>query len=179
MNDDATSLNQPSQRPRLYEHRNSLLPNDPGLNGAGSNQNIIRQNSNESDESDNLSQYFLSPSSRKNSLLPNKDTTTTDFSREHKSSVTSADNVAATDASRRLQEFIRTSEDVRQPRSSIGDASMAFTRPEGRKSSTSALGSLKFPKKKKDSLDTPHQVCSKANDITKNIHLFLLKTSAD
>ena len=174
MNDDTISINQASQRPRLYEHRNSLLPNDPGLNGAGSNQNICRQNSNESDESDNLSQYFLSPSSRKNSLVPNNGTTTTDFSHEHKSSVTSTDSAVATDASRRLQQFIRTSEDIRQPRSSIGDASMAFKKPEGRKSSTTAFGSFKFSKKKKDPPDTPNQVCSKANDMIKNTNFFLL-----
>ncbi|CAF1320422.1 unnamed protein product [Adineta ricciae] len=172
MNDDTISFNQPSQRPRLYEHRNSLLPNDPGLNGAGSNQNIFRQNSNESDESDNLSQYFLSPSSRKNSLLPNNGTTTTDFPHEHKSSVTSTDSAAATDASRRLQQFIRTSEDIRQPRSSIGDASMAFKKPEGRKSSTTAFGSFKFSKKKKDSPDTPnHSIELRETDYVGDIEL--------
>ncbi|UJR28278.1 hypothetical protein I4U23_009527 [Adineta vaga] len=158
MNEDTINLNNPLQPRRLYEHRNSLLPNDPGLNGAGSKHHIDRQNSNESDESDNLSQYFLSPSSRKSSLLPtNEITTTTDFSREHKPSIASMDNETAIDASRRLQKFIRTSEDNRQPRRSIGDASMAFQKTEGRKSSTSAFGSFKFKKKKKDSIDLSNQ----------------------
>jgi hypothetical protein len=139
LSENSTTLSRPLSRPRLYEHRKSLLPNDRGLNGAGSNSNMDRRNSNESDESDNLSQYFRSPQSRKSSLI-------------------TTDDDAAISASRRLQSFLQSSYEKRRSRGSTGGDSINFAQTQERKSS-SALSSLKFFKKKTKSVDFLNQVC--------------------
>jgi len=160
--EDSTSLSQPLQRHRIYEHRNSLLPNDPRLNGVGSSQSINRRSSNESDESDNLSQYFRSPSSRKSSLITTNDISNrvkTDLSYERSDSVTPNDNDAAADASRRLQKFIKSSGEQRLSRGSIDDDTINLHKKEERKS-TSTLDSFKFLKKKTKSVDFSKGVCS-------------------
>lgn len=151
-NDDTTN----PQR-RLYEHRNSLLPNDPGLNGIGSNQSIDRRSSNESDESDNLSQYFRSPSSRKSSLITTNDLTN-NTNHERSQSVARMDSTMTSDASRRLQNFIKSTDEKRLSRGSTGDESIHFHKTEDRKS-TSTLGSFKFLKQKTKSVDFSNQVC--------------------
>ena len=161
--DESTSLTQPLPRRRLYEHRNSLLPNDPGLNGAGTSSIIDRRNSNESDESDNLSQYFRSPSSRKSSLLANigmPSVVSSDVSAEAERSSTSAGDEAALVASRRLQSFLQSSGEQRQSRDSADGDSIKVTNTGERKSS-SGLASLNFLKKKTKSVDLPNPVCPK------------------
>ncbi len=160
--EDSTMLSQPFQNRRIYEHRNSLLPNDPGLNGIGSNQSIDRRGSNESDESDNLSQYFRSPSSRKSSLMTTNDIlnpVNIDLSHERSQSVTATiTNDTTRDATRRLQNFIKSSDEKRLSRGSTGDDSINYNKTEERKS-TSTLGSFKFLKKKTKSVDFTNQVC--------------------
>jgi hypothetical protein len=149
-NDELTNLSQPLQRRRMYEQRNSLLPNDPGLNGAGSNQNMDRRNSNESDESDNLSQYFRSPSSRKSSLIPTNDLS-------NNQNIIRSDNETETDASRRLQSFLKSSNEKQRSRDSAGDEILNLNKNEERKSSIT-LSSLNFLKKKTKSVDFTNQV---------------------
>jgi hypothetical protein len=160
-NEELTSLSQPSQNRRIYEHRNSLLPNDPGLNKAGSNNSIDRRNSNESDESDNLSQYFGSPSSRKSSLMPTNDQSNNQniggTSNEHNQNIITDDNETVTNASRRLQNFLKSSNEKRQSRGSTGGESINLNRIEERKSS-GALSSIPFLKKKTKSVDLTNQV---------------------
>jgi hypothetical protein len=141
----------------MYEKRNSLLPNDPGLQRAGSNQGIDRRNSNESDESDTLSQYFRSPSSRKSSLIATNEISNTELSHEHHQNVISSDHETPMNASRRLQSFVKSSDENRQPRDSISEEPINFKKTEARKS-LSALGSFKFSKKKKNSVDLSNQV---------------------
>jgi hypothetical protein len=177
--DESTSLTQPLPRRRLYEHRNSLLPNAPGLNGAGSNPSIDRRNSNESDESDNLSQYFRSPSSRKGSLLANIDMPSVvsgdvSVEAEQRSSVSASDE-AAVIASRRLQSFLQSSGEQRQSRDSADGDSIKMINTGERKSS-SGLASLNFLKKKTKSVDLPNPVCAEEfNDelfSTPRLHCF-------
>jgi hypothetical protein len=156
--EDSINLSQPR---RIYEHRNSLLPNDPGLNGIGSNQSIDRRSSNESDESDNLSQYFRSPSSRKSSLMTTNDIINTDLSHERSQSITQINNDTTREATRRLQNFIKSSDENRLSRGSTGgDDSINHNKTDERKS-TSTLGSFKFLKKKTKSVDFSNQVCVK------------------
>jgi len=159
--EDSINLSQPR---RIYEHRNSLLPNDPGLNGIGSNQSIDRRSSNESDESDNLSQYFRSPSSRKSSLMTTNDiinSVNTDLSHERSQSITQINNDTTREATRRLQNFIKSSDENRLSRGSTGgDDSINHNKTDERKS-TSTLGSFKFLKKKTKSVDFSNQVCVK------------------
>jgi hypothetical protein len=159
--EDSINLSQPR---RIYEHRNSLLPNDPGLNGIGSNQSIDRRSSNESDESDNLSQYFRSPSSRKSSLMTTNDIINplnTDLSHERSQSITQINNDKTREATRRLQNFIKSSDENRLSRGSTGgDDSINHNKTDERKS-TSTLGSFKFLKKKTKSVDFSNQVCVK------------------
>ncbi|CAF3809687.1 unnamed protein product [Rotaria magnacalcarata] len=158
--EDSAISTQITQPPRKYEVRNSLLPNDPGLNGVASSQSVDRRNSNESDESDNLSQYFCSPTSRKSSLMttnevsnvPNKD-----LSHETKLNVSSNNNnnnnTATVDASTRLHSFIKPSEEQRRPRGSTG-------------------GSFKFLKKKTKSVDFSNPPIEiRANDYVGDIEL--------
>ena len=147
----------------MYDQRNSLLPNDAGLHGVGSNHSTDRRNSNESDESDNLSQYFHSTSSRKGSLMATNDISHTELPHEHNQTVNTGNNNSTMTASHRLQSFIKTSDENRQSRDSITDEPLNFKKTEERKSSI-GLGSFKFPKKKKTSVDSPNQVCFK-NDI--------------
>jgi hypothetical protein len=163
LSENSTTLSRPLSRPRLYEHRKSLLPNDRGLNGAGSNSNMDRRNSNESDESDNLSQYFRSPQSRKSSLITTNDTSNVshaDLSPERQQSLLPVvdDDDAAISASRRLQSFLQSSDEKRRSRGSTGGDSINFAQTQERKSS-SALSSLKFFKKKTKSVDFLNQVC--------------------
>ncbi|CAF4598634.1 unnamed protein product [Rotaria socialis] len=159
LHEDSTMSTQITQPPRKYELRNSLLPNDPGLNGVASSQSVDRRNSNESDESDNLSQYFRSPTSRKSSLMttnevsnvPNKD-----LPHETKPNVSSNNNnnnTATVDASTRLQGFIKSPEEQRPPRDSTG-------------------GSFKFLKKKTKSVDFSNPPIEiRANDYVGDIEL--------
>lgn len=159
--DDSVNLIQSNPQRRIYEHRNSLLPNDPGLNGIGSNQSTDRRSSNESDESDNLSQYFRSPSSRKSSLITTNDIPTnpnTNLSHERSQSVTPIGNMVVNDASRRLQNFIKSTDEKRLSRVSTGDESINLHKTNERKS-TSTLGSFKFLKQKTKSVDFSNQVC--------------------
>ncbi|CAF0865041.1 unnamed protein product [Rotaria sordida] len=168
--DDSTSSPQPIQRRRMYEHRNSLLPNDPGLNGAGSNQSMDRRNSNESDESDNLSQYFRSSQSRKSSLMATTDVSNisnTDISREHTENVIPINednnNINRTiDASHRLRSFIKSTDEQQLSRNSLGDNSINLNKTDEKKLST--LGSFKFLKKKTKSADFSNQ----SNEIREN-----------
>ncbi|CAF0755721.1 unnamed protein product [Adineta steineri] len=172
--DDSINLAQPLQPPRKYEHRNSLLPNDPGLNRAGSNNSIDRRNSNESDESDNLSQYFLSSSSRKNSLMTTNEISHTESSHEQNQNIIPTDNEVAKDASRRLQNFIKTADEKQQSRNSLGDESINFKKTDVRKLSTSALGSFKFAKKPKENNNTEistQSVESRENEYVGDIEL--------
>lgn len=150
--ENRTHSEDPSRR-RIYEHRNSLLPNDPGLNGIGSAHSIERRSSNESDESDNLSQYFRSPSSRKSSLMATNDLINN--SHERSQSITVHDNDLTNDASRRLQNFLKNDE-KRLSNDSAGRGSITSSKREGRKSS-STLGSFKFIKKKTKSVDLSNQ----------------------
>lgn len=158
--DESHSLSQPSTRRRMYEHRNSLLPNDPGLNGAGSSASIDRRNSNESDESDNLSQYFRSSPSRKSSLMTGNDLSTaanTDVSPERNASIVSAHDEAAAIASRRLQSFLQSSNEKR-PSKDSNDLDFSKFKATGQRRSSSALGSFKFLKKKTKSMDSSEPV---------------------
>jgi hypothetical protein len=138
-----------------------LLPNDPGLNGSGSNQSIERRSSNESDESDNLSQYFRSPSSRKSSLMTTNDVLNNSnlaSSHERSQSVTPIDTDVVNDASRRLQNFLNSKDEKRLSTVSTGHDSDKFNQTIERKSS--GLGSFKFLKKKTKSVEFFNQVCS-------------------
>jgi hypothetical protein len=158
----------------VYEHRNSLLPNDPGLNGSGSTASIDRRSSNESDESDNLSQYFGSPSSRKSSLMTTNDVTSSPnlaSPHERSQSVSPIDTIVTTDASRRLQDFLKSSDEKRSSTSSAGNESDKFNKGLERKSS--GLGSFKFLKKKTKSVEFFNQVCSSIINL-KSFILFLL-----
>lgn len=125
------------------------------MNGIGSTHSIERRSSNESDESDNLSQYFRSPSSRKSSLMATNDLITNSHERSHSVSVNDSD--LTNDASRRLQSFLRN-DGKRLSNDSAGRESITLTKREGRKSS-STLGSFKFIKKKTKSVDLTNQVC--------------------
>ncbi len=122
-----------------HRQRSSLLPNAPGINGAGSNISINRQNSNESDESDSLSHYFHSSQSRRNSLI------TTSAPHGRSQSVIPIANYA-TNSANRLQSFLKS--DPKRP--SRGSTSIE------RKSSLS-FASLKFLKKKTKSVDFSNQ----------------------
>jgi hypothetical protein len=133
------STNQFSHRPRV-----SLLPNHPGLNGAGTNATIQRQSSNESDESDTLSQYFSPSRSRKSSEI------TTD---DQQNSVSNE----VTNASRRLQNFIKSD----KKRLSRGSTSIDRKQSIG-------LGSFKFLKKKTKSVDLSHQQNTIINQLREN-----------
>ncbi|CAF4421945.1 unnamed protein product, partial [Rotaria sp. Silwood2] len=175
-NDDSTGSSQPVQRRRMYEHRNSLLPNDPGLNGAGSNPSMDRRNSNESDESDNLSQYFRSTQSRKSSLIATNDLSNisnTDISHEHIQNLTpiNDNNTNKTiDASSRLQTFIKTSDEKRLSRESTGSNLINLTKTDEKKLST--LGSFKFLKKKTKSVDFSNPAIEiRENDYVGDIEL--------
>ncbi|CAF0816840.1 unnamed protein product [Rotaria sp. Silwood1] len=167
-NDDTTNSSQPIQRRRIYEHRNSLLPNDPGLNGAGSNSCIDRRNSNESDESDNLSQYFRSSPSRKSSLMATNDVSNilnTNISHEQTKNITPIDdnNTDRTiDASNRLQSFIKSTDEHRLSRESTGGNLINLNKTDEKKLSN--LGSFKFLKKKTKSVDFSNQ----PNEIREN-----------
>jgi hypothetical protein len=121
-----------------HRQRTSLLPNDPGINSTGNHINIDRQNSNESDESDSLSQYFHS---RKDSLA-----TTGDSSILHDRN---QNVIPIANQSIRLQSFLKS--DPKRP-------TRGSTNIE-RKSSLS-FASLKFLKKKTKSVDfsTQHNV---------------------
>jgi hypothetical protein len=144
----------------MYEHRNSLLPNDPGLNGSGSNQSIERRSSNESDESDNLSQYFHSSSSRKSSLMTTNDVLNNSnlaSTHERSQSITPIDTDVVNDASLRLQNFIKSNDEKRTSTSSVGHDSDKFNKTLERRSS--GLGSFKFLKKKTKSVEFFNQVC--------------------
>jgi hypothetical protein len=132
------SINQFSHR-----HRPSLLPNDPGLNGAGNSSTIQRQNSNESDESDTLSKYFDSSQSRNSSLVTTGD---------QQNSIQNE----TSNATRRLQNFIKSDE-----RSSRGSTSIE------RKPSIS-LGSFKFLKKRNKSVDLTNQPNTIINQLREN-----------
>jgi hypothetical protein len=150
-NDESTNLSQSLS----HRHRNSLLPNDPGLNGAGKNISIRRENSNESDESDKsdksdtLSQYFQSSQSRKSSLM-------TGISHGRSQSVIPIANETI-HASNRLQNFLKSA-GKRQTR---GSSSIE------RKSSL-ALASLKFLKKKTKSVDFSNQQNIIMNQLREN-----------
>ena len=163
LTEESTSLSPATIPRRLYEHRNSLLPNDPGLNGAGSNPHIDRRNSNESDESDNLSQYFRSSQSRKSSLFTANESPSLSHgegSDRQQSSSTTLNDEAAAIASRRLQSFLQTSTENRISSVSMdGGESQKSAITRDRKSSTAA-GSFKFLKKKTKSIDLPNQVCA-------------------
>ncbi|CAF0805068.1 unnamed protein product [Didymodactylos carnosus] len=115
---------------RRYEHRNSLCPSDYG----------DRRGSNESDESDNLSKYFPSDQSRKSSLrdgtLPSLSTpqnlnktkltprrsNSVNASRTSRGSYSDEGTASAdlTNASKRLQDFLRSSSDGRNPSEARG-----------------------------------------------------------
>ena len=161
MDEDLINSSQPLQRRRVYEHRNSLLPNDPGLNGSGSTASIDRRSSNESDESDNLSQYFRSSASRKSSLMTTNDVTSSPnlaSTHERSQSVSPIDPTVVTDASRRLQNFLKSNDEKRSSTSSAGHESDNFNKGLERKSS--GLGSFKFLKKKTKSVEFFNQVRS-------------------
>jgi hypothetical protein len=143
------------ESPNLFSHRHraSLLPNDPGLNSPSSKINIERQNSNESDESDTLSQYFRSSQSRTSSLM-----TTGGTSISHgrsQSIIPIASDI--TNASHRLHNFLK-SNNIRRTR---GSTSIE------RKSSL-ALASLKFLKKKTKSVDFPSKRKTGINQLQEN-----------
>ncbi|UJR21205.1 hypothetical protein I4U23_024302 [Adineta vaga] len=136
----------------VFSHRprSSLLPNDPGLNGAGSHPSIERQNSNESDESDSLSQYFDTSQSRTSSL------NTTSISHGRSQSVIPlASGTMST--SRNLHNLFKSD----NKRISRGSTSM------DRKSSL-ALGSLNFLKKKTKSVDFSNQRNTIINQLREN-----------
>ena len=129
------------------------------MNGAGSSQSIERRSSNESDESDNLSQYFRSAASRKSSLmtandLPNNPPLSS--THERSQSVTPIDDEVVNDATRRLQNFLKSNEEKRSSTSSTGSQSTKSSKPMERK--TSAFGSFKFLKKKTKSVDFSDKV---------------------
>ena len=150
----------------MYEHRNSLLPNDPGLNGAGSNASGERRNSNESDESDSLSQYFRSSQSRKSSLMTNNDMSTapnTDISPERNQSIPSTNDETAAIASRRLQSFLQTSSEKRESKDS-NDIDLSKFNSVGQRKSSSTMGSFKFLKKKTKSMDSTEPVIHQSVD---------------
>lgn len=142
----------------MYEHRNSLLPNDPGLKGSGSMQSIDRRNSNESDESDNLSQYFRSSISRKSSLVTTNDFSHTDLSREHTQNTMPVDH-SLEDASLRLKSFIKSTDEVQQSEDVFRNNSMSISKPDEKRSISK--GSFKFLKKKTKSVDFPNEVSGK------------------
>jgi len=173
-NDEPTSLSHPTPRRRLYEHRNSLLPNDPGLNGAGSSASIDRRNSNESDESDNLSQYFRSSQSRKSSLMTNNEMSTapnTDASPERNQSIGSTQDEAAAIASRRLQSFLQSSSEKRESKDS-NDLDFSKFTPTSQRKSSSALGSFKFLRKKTKSMDASEPTAElRENDYVGDIEI--------
>lgn len=160
MSVDATSFSQPVSRRRIYEHRNSLLPNDPGLNGVGSNQSIDRRSSNESDESDNLSQYFRSAGSRKSSLMAAGSDVQSNppmsSTHERSQSVTPTDTEVTNDATRRLQNFLKSNDEKRMSAGSTGAQSTKSGKLMERKSS--AFGSFKFLKKKTKSVEFSNKV---------------------
>ena len=144
----------------MYEHRNSLLPNDPGLNGVGSNQSIDRRSSNESDESDNLSSYFRSAASRKSSLMMASNDVPSNpplsSTHERSQSVTPIDDEVVNDATRRLQNFLQSNDEKRMSTGSSGAQSMKSGKPMERKSS--GFGSFKFLKKKTKSVEFSNKV---------------------
>ncbi|CAF3890603.1 unnamed protein product [Rotaria magnacalcarata] len=131
------SINRLSYRPRP-----SLLPNDPVSNGVGSNISIDQQNSNESDESDSLSQYFHS-SIKQNSTKSSKLNPLGSHGRSQSVIPLASDNI---NASNRLQSFL--SSDYKR-------SSKDSTNAE-RKSSL-GLSSLQFLKKKTKSVDFSHK----------------------
>jgi hypothetical protein len=141
--DESTNLF--SHRPRV-----SLLPNDPGLNGARSHISIDRQNSNESDESDSLSQYFQSSQSRTSSLVTTGDTS---ISHGRSQSVLPTGN----NTTQRLHNFLK-SDKKRLLRESTSIE---------RKSSL-GLASLLFLKKKTKSVDFSPQKKFIINQVREN-----------
>lgn len=116
-----------------------------------------RRSSNESDESDNLSQYFRSSSSRKSSLMTANPLA--NQSHQRSQSITPNDDDFSGDASRRLQSFLKSNDEKRPSRDSTDREAPSLPKIEGRKS-TSTLGSFKFIKKKTKSVDYSSQVCS-------------------
>ncbi|CAF1169552.1 unnamed protein product, partial [Adineta ricciae] len=133
-----------------HRPRSSLLPNDPGLNGAGSNHSIERQNSNESDESDSLSQYFQTSQSQTSSL----NTTSTSHGRSQSVIPIASE---AMSISRNSQNLFKSD----NKRISRGSSSM------DRKASL-ALGTLNFLKKKTKSVDFSHQRHTIINQLHEN-----------
>ncbi|CAF3574727.1 unnamed protein product [Rotaria socialis] len=131
------SINELSYRPRP-----SLLPNDPVSNGVGSNISIDQQNSNESDESDSLSQYFHS-SKKQNSTISSKINPPGPHGRSQSVIPLASDNISA---SNRLQGFLASD----SKRSSKDSTNIE------RKSSL-GLVSLQFLKKKTKSVDLSHK----------------------
>jgi hypothetical protein len=139
----------------LFSHRQraSLLPHDPGMNGTGSIISVDRQNSNESDESDSLSQYFNSNLSRKSSsMTPGEPSIVHGRSQ----SVIPIANYTI-NSSNLLQNFLKS--DPKRP-------SRGSTSTE-RKSSLS-FASLKFLKKKTKSVDFSHQKNFLINQLCEN-----------
>ncbi|CAF1131954.1 unnamed protein product [Adineta steineri] len=137
----------------LFSHRprSSLLPNDPGLNGAGSNLSIERENSNESDECDSLSQYFQTSQNQ----LDHSMVKLLSHGRSQSVIPIASDRMTT---SRHLQNFLKSDNKQRAAR---GSTSIE------RKSSL-ALSSLKFLKKKTKSVDFSSQNNVIVNQLREN-----------
>lgn len=122
-----------------HRQRTNLLPNDPGINGTGGDIPIHRQNSNESGDTDSLSQYFHA------STNPVESSTTTPTNGRSQS-VNPMENSLTNSSANRLQNFLK-SDSKRPTRNSTSVE---------RKSSLSFAG-LKFLRKKTKSVDFSHK----------------------
>ncbi|CAF3381368.1 unnamed protein product [Rotaria sp. Silwood1] len=136
-----------------HRSRSSLLPNDRGLNGVDSNMSIDQQNSNESDETDSLSQYFHP--SQKLKTNPRATGNTSICHGRSQSVIPLASDI--TNASRRLQSFLKS--DAKRSSKDSTDTE--------RKSSL-ALASLQFLKKKTKSADFSNQKNMITNQLREN-----------